>query len=306
MFNAPSQLVLNWHLTEACNYRCQYCYATWSKAVHQRELVHDSQQVSTLLDELYQFFRPDNRANPLAGQMTWNSIRLNLAGGEPLLYAHKLPSIVGQARALGFEVSMISNASRLTRELLEQLAPQLTWLGISIDSASPLTNRKIGRIERRGGLLNLDELMNNLWQARQSNPGLRLKINTVLNQLNQDEDFGELIRRFSPEKWKVLRMLPVINQELAISDQQFAAFIARHSQFTHILCAEDNQDMRESYLMIDPHGRFFQNSSLIAGQGYTYSRPILEVGAASAFSEMAFNSARFTSRYVPAVVGESA
>ena len=62
-------------------------------------------------------------------------------------------------------------------------------------------------------------------------------------------------------------------------------------------------DMRESYLMIDPHGRFFQNGSLDAGQGYTYSRPILEVGADAAFAEMTFDHDRFSARYLPVDTG---
>ncbi|MDH0445078.1 viperin family antiviral radical SAM protein [Stutzerimonas stutzeri] len=302
----PTPLVINWHLTEACNYRCQYCYAAWSESACRRELIHDPERTTALLSELYRFFRPGNRANPLASRMSWNSVRLNLAGGEPLLHADKLPAIVSQARALGFEVSMISNGSRLTRELLDQLVPQLTWLGISIDSASPETNRTIGRIDRRGRLLDLDDLAAGLALVRQTNPGLHLKLNTVVNQFNHAEDLSALIRRFAPEKWKVLRMLPVVNQHLTVSDEQFAAFVARHRTFANILCAEDNQDMRESYLMVDPHGRFFQNSPLIAGQGYAYSRPILEAGAEAAFAQMAFAPERFNARYSPAVAGEGA
>lgn len=292
-------LVINWHLTEACNYGCQYCYAAWSESACPRELIHEPERTAALLSELYQLFRPGNRANPLASRMSWDAVRLNLAGGEPLLHANKLPAIVSQARALGFEVSMISNGSRLTQELLDQLAPQLTWLGISLDSTSPATSRAIGRIDRRGQLLDLYGLATNLQRARRHNPDLRLKLNTVVNQFNHDEDLSALVQRFAPEKWKVLRMLPVVNKHLAVSDEQFAAFVARHSTFGNILCAEDNQDMRESYLMVDPHGRFFQNSSLIVGQGYAYSQPILEVGAAAAFAEMTFDHERFSARYIP-------
>ncbi len=128
----------------------------------------------------------------------------------------------------------------------------------------------------------------------------------MVNRLNHGEDLGPLIRRFAPDKWKVLRMLTVVSQDLVVSDRQFTAFVARHHAFSHVLCAEDNQDMRESYLMVDPHGRFFQNSPLIAGQGYAYSRPILEAGAEAAFAQMAFDPERFSSRYSPALAGEGA
>lgn len=302
----PTPLVLNWHLTEACNYRCQYCYAAWNDSTCPRELIYDSQRMTALLNALYRFFQPSNFANPLASQRTWSSVRLNLAGGEPLLHAKKLPAIVTQARDLGFEVSMISNGSHLDDDLLGCLAPQLSWLGVSVDSGNPETNLAIGRVDRRGRQLDLDNLANGLVKARQLNSDLRIKLNTVVNQHNHAEDLGSLIRRFTPDKWKVLRMLPVVNQHLVVSDEQFAAFVARHHTFTRILCAEDNSDMRESYLMIDPHGRFFQNSQMIAGHGYVYSRPILEVGVEAAFAEMAFDHERFSARYIPEAAGVGA
>ena len=61
--------------------------------------------------------------------------------------------------------------------------------------------------------------------------------------------------------------------------------------------------MRESYLMIDPFGRFFQNSTYIVGSGYVYSQPILSSGAEVAFSEMNFNAQIFKSRYSPDTAG---
>lgn len=300
IMSLPVQIVINWHLTEACNYRCHYCYATWYKTICQRELIRDPQRTARFLAELYHFFRPENRANPLAGQLEWRSIRLNLAGGEPLLHAGKLPSIVTQARDLGFEVSLITNGSYLNDGLLNSLALQLTWLGISIDSASAANNHAIGRVDRLGRQLDLNELVASLDMARQLNPDLRIKLNTVVNQLNHHEDLGALIVRLAPDKWKVLRMLPVVSQHLAVNDEQFASFVSRHNPFSQILCIEDNLDMHESYLMVDPYGRFFQNTPLLpaAGQGYTYSRPILEVGAGMAFSEMSFDHKRFCARYI--------
>ena len=37
----------------------------------------------------------------------------------------------------------------------------------------------------------------------------------------------------------------------------------------------------------------------VAGRGYAYSRPILDVGAEAAFAEMAFDHERFSARYIP-------
>ena len=297
------QLVINWHLTEACNYSCQYCYAAWNKATNPRELINDAGQTLELLTELYRFFEPNNTSNSLKSNFNWSSVRLNFAGGEPLLHAKKLPLIVKQARELGFEVSMISNGSYLNENLLNLLASELTWLGISIDSDSAVANQIIGRRDRHKRLLDFNALSESLIKARLNNPNLRLKLNTVINQANHEEDLSALIELFSPEKWKVLRMLPVVNKKLAINDEQFAQFVNRHEEFSQIMSVEDNQDMRESYLMVDPYGRFFQNSQLIAGPGYTYSQPILTTGAQAAFSEMSFDHNLFDARYVPALKG---
>ncbi|MBL4856516.1 MAG: viperin family antiviral radical SAM protein, partial [Idiomarina sp.] len=176
---------------------------------------------------------------------------------------------------------------------------QLTYLGVSLDSTHSGTNLAIGRVERSGRQLSLNELTANLDFARQVNPALKIKINTVVNALNADEDLSELITRVRPERWKVLRMLPIVDATLAVSDEAFAAFVERHSAFRSIQCVEDNSDMCESYLMVDPYGRFFQNQAAGEG-GYLYSRPILPSGAAAAFSEMRLNPAGFRSRYTTA------
>jgi radical S-adenosyl methionine domain-containing protein 2 len=61
--------------------------------------------------------------------------------------------------------------------------------------------------------------------------------------------------------------------------------------------------MRKSYLMVDPYGRFFQNGQHETGQGYIYSQPILEVGAARAFGAIEFDPSKFCARYPQPVDG---
>jgi len=127
---------------------------------------------------------------------------------------------------------------------------------------------------------------------------LRLKINTVVNALNHREDMAPLLRTLAPEKWKVLRMLPSVTDELAVSTMQFEAFVNRHRSADLPMYVEDNTDMRESYIMIDPDGRFFQNSS--THRGYRYSLPILDIGAAAAFGHIQLSPTRYLQRYTVA------
>ena len=288
-------LVINYHITEACNYGCRYCYAAWQKS-DGKELFHDFQKGFDLLEEVSQL-------KSTLGSVS-SPMRLNFAGGEPLLYSDKLQQLIEYASLLGMETSIITNASLLTRERLMSMAPYLGVLGISLDSANNTSNCLIGRSDRNGLILNIDALASMLSEVRSLFPQIQFKMNTVVNRHNHHEDFVDLLDTLKPDKWKVLRMLPVTTNDLAVTDQEYTHFVHRHEQYADIMFAEDNSDMRASYLMIDPKGRFFQNDSTTPESGYHYSRPILEVGAGAALSDIHFDYSKFVSRYQPHSVRE--
>lgn len=291
------QLVINWHVTEACNYRCQYCYAQWEGSPSQTDFIRDAGCTRLLLRGLFEFFHPGNGSNPLRREMRWNSVRLNFAGGEPLLNQERLLETISVAKSIGFDVSLITNGSRLDRCTLVSLASELSMIGISIDSGKEGTNRGIGRMDRQGRVLELDSLSQGLRAARIANSQLRLKINTVVNALNYQEDMNSVIQGLDPDKWKVLKMLPIINNNLEVTNSQFADFVTRHRGLANLMSSENNDSLTESYIMIDPKGRFFQNSSRGRHFGYQYSRPIMQVGVRDAFSDLTFNSRKYLSRY---------
>lgn len=288
-----SELVINWHITEACNYRCQYCYAHWTGSG--RELVHNVSATAQMLETLWQYFHPQNLANPLRRQMDWRGVRLNLAGGEPLLYPERVHQTLSAARDIGFTTSLITNGSLLSSELAQQLAPHLSLLGVSLDSGISTTNRQIGRQNRHGQPLKIEQLEEAINAARHWNPTLQIKLNTVVNALNCHEDLSALIRRFAPQRWKVLRMLPVVTDKLMVCDADFQGFVARHQPLGDVLCIEDNTEMVDSYVMIDPLGRFFQNA--LGQSSYRYSCPIPEVGVDQAFAAVGMATAKFCARY---------
>lgn len=290
------ELVINWHVTEACNFRCRYCYAQWGDAPNPRELFHDEAASRQLLAQLATYFSPDNRRNPLRDALAWSSLRLNFAGGEPLLYGPRILRLARQARSLGMAVSIITNGSLLTRDRISELAPLLAVLGVSIDTADATMARDIGRVDRQGRVLDLAELQQGLRLAREINPALHLKLNTVVNALNHREDMSALIGAIGPDRWKVLRMLPSVTDALAVTAEAFDGFVDRHKGMGLPMCVEDNQDMSQSYIMIDPHGRFFQNAPTL--RGYRYSRPVLEVGVGRAFAQVEFEAGGFVSRYL--------
>ena len=229
--------------------------------------------------------------------MRWPSVRLNIVGGEPLLYHKKVLAVVTLAREMGMDVSLITNGSELSVPLMRNIAPHLTILGLSLDSADIATNRRIGRFDSKGVILAAVDTCAILNEGRLTNPMMQVKINTVVNSMNCDEDMTSLIQMTKPDRWKVFRMLPVLNNTLAVSQSDFDGFVNRHRLLDTVMCVEDHADMTESYIMIDPSGRFFQNATTPRQLGYCYSSSILSVGAEEAFTSLNFYPDKFLARY---------
>jgi len=119
---------------------------------------------------------------------------------------------------------------------------------------------------------------------------------------NSDVVQSPFIRNLNPERWKIFQVLPILGEndehieELMITKNQFNNYVNRHksalSDTDICVIPEDNQSMTGSYAMVDPLGRFFDN---VDGRE-RYSRPILEVGIAQAWSEIRFYKDRFIER----------
>jgi len=248
-----------------------------------------------LLESLWSYFSPDNKANALRKNIKWRSVRLSLAGGEPTLLGDRLVSIAHQAKKLGFSVSLISNGTRLSRTYLNLIAPQLSILGISVDSISAKTNYDTGRMQKNGAWLNIDDLGNIVDWARSANPNIFIKVNTVVSTANADEIFSHVIEKIAPDKWKILSVLPIVSKGFLVEQPVFDAFVTRHKAYSSIISVENNDQMTQSYIMINPHGQFFQNTT--AHEAYHYSDTIEKVGTESAFLQVPFAPKTIVKRY---------
>lgn len=287
------ELVVNWHITEACNYHCNYCFAKWDK--QKNELMNDEDSVSKLMDEIQKL------PSILNGKYLteFESIRLNLVGGETFLNIRKVTRIIHQAKQRKFSLSAITNGSRLNNDLVTLIADDFNSIGFSVDSLDSPTNIKIGRTEK-SGVMDTDKVLRDISLIKELNPSIDIKINTVVSSLNQSEDLSAFIDQAAPNKWKVFKVLPVITRENEVSQDDFIEFLERHSKFENIISSEDNDEMTDSYLMIDPIGRFFQNS--ILGSGYSYSTPIVNTGIEEALNEINFDPEKFHGRYKTSLI----
>lgn len=282
-----NKLVINYHLTEYCNYACQFCFAKYGlEDRFNSELHHDLEKVNSLFEQLWSRF--GGSFGP----------RINFVGGEPLLVKN-FDEIISRAVSRGFEVSFVTNGSALTEGFLSTNANKMSMIGVSVDSFLDSTNRTIGRSTSGSKLLDQDRLLMLLDYVRSLNPKIQLKINTVVCAANFKENMCDGINRIQPDKWKIFRVLPEGDRrKLLITDNDFALFVARHKgNVKAAIFVEDNDAMTESYIMIDPLGRFMQNSGPQGSR--VFSQPILDVGARQAFSEIKVRKEKYDDRYIP-------
>lgn len=274
---------VNFHLWEPCNMRCKFCFATFQ----------DVKQSILPKGHL-----PKEQAVQVVEQLAGLGFeKITFVGGEPTLCPW-LSDLISVAKQLGLTTMVVSNGAKLTDKFLKENRKHLDWVTLSIDSLNKATNLSTGRaIVGKKALLELDYL-NLVEKIKQY--GYGLKINTVVNLLNYEENMNNFMRIVKPERWKVFQVLPILGQndryidDFKITAKQFRQFLENHSSledFTKII-PEINQQMKGTYVMIDPAGRFFGNSE---GRHF-YSQPILNVGAKKAISEMNYDFEEFINR----------
>lgn len=270
--------VINLHLTEICNYRCSYCFAKFNV---QNELGIDAWK--QVVDQIKNYF-------------DLNAIkdgRINLAGGEPLLLNY-LDKLIDYIHSLNIKVSIITNASLLSKEKIDRWTDKIDILGISIDSLKHETNLTIGR-ENKGDTVDYNHLVELLNYAKAK--GIKLKVNTVISKLNYKEDITKLYEDVNFDRIKILQMR--VNKhcnetasDLSISDQEFIEYCDKFDD--HNIVFESESDMESSYIFIDPKG------NMISNENHTHNRigSILEEDIIDLINKTRINQYRFKKRYI--------
>jgi radical S-adenosyl methionine domain-containing protein 2 len=191
------ELVINYHINEACNFNCTFCYSKWELTDKKYKCSQDIKNKMDLISLLYDFFRPDSKINPLKKIANWNSVRINLSGGEPLLI-RELDQLILHAFSVGFRVSLVTNGSLLNEKFIENTGNYLCKLGLSMDSPNVETQIKIGRVTKAGKYCTNEHLKLHVDAIRKMNNNIIIKINSVIGALNCNEDFSPMIDYFSP------------------------------------------------------------------------------------------------------------
>jgi len=214
--------------------------------------------------------------------------KITFAGGEPLLFKHLLAS-VKYAKGLGLTTSIITNGSLITDEFLEEVYPSLDWFGLSVDSTCISTNKKIGRYFKNGF-----DYYNFIMKIKNPKYDFKIKINTVVNKYNQRESLQDFIAYVDPDRWKVFNTLKVRGQNdmhfEEIKSTEFDRFVDRHYHPNMIV--EDNELMTSSYVLVDPLGRFFDDTNGV----HTYSDSLLKYSVEHCLSQVNLSEEKFIER----------
>lgn len=263
---------VNFHLTKACNMKCEYCFAEFNNVDSQIDLTNQLKTIKLLKEYGFK--------------------KINLVGGEPFLIKH-FEELLKYASELGFITSIVTNGTLITDKFLNQMHTFIDMIGVSIDSLNANTNSKIGR--KTSTMTPDQNYYLNLCKQIKSYE-IDLKINTVVSKFNFDESYKDFITDVEPIRWKIFQVLEIEGEnsikDLKISNEEFKHFINNNHIDGLSIIGEDNELMTGSYIMIDPMGRFFDNTN----GGYALSHQISEIGVKKALSEIKFSVDKFILR----------
>ena len=269
-----SKKAVNFHITEICNMRCKYCFAKYGL----KEKTLSLQESLELIDQI---------SSAGCGKLTF-------VGGEPTLCPW-LADMIKHAKSKGLTTMIVSNGTGLSDSFLYEMRGYLDWIGVSINSMNTNSLKNMGQ---QCEDIAIDANFYHQRVEKINSYGYKLKINTVVTAVNCNEDLSGFINFASPLRWKVLQVLPMFHsaKKFEIPAEKFTAFWQHHRSLvnTNISMVTENVDaLIDSYVMIDPLGRFIGNSD---GTKYTYSGPILDIGINQAFKQVTVSDEKMHQR----------
>ncbi len=277
---------VNFHLWEPCNMRCGFCFAAFKDVK------------KSILPKGH---LPKEQALRLVQLLGKSRLfqKITFVGGEPTLCSWLL-DLVKMAKSYGLQTCVVTNGTKLLQnpeKWLSEFCPFLDQIALSIDSLHADTNLRIGRAVVGKEIISKEDYLRIIRTIHDY--GFSLKINTVVNQFNFEEDFTDFMHTAKPKRWKIFQVLPIKGQndtkinDFVISESQFEHFIQKHQNIKILnFVPETNNDIKGSYLMIDPAGRFFDNLN----GTHEYGKPILEIGLEMALAGNQANYEKFVER----------
>ena len=224
---------------------------------------------------------------------------INFAGGEPLLDKNIVEHIQYSSR-LGLKTSLITNGFLLDSQTLQQILPYLTMIGISVHTFDNETKRKIGSCTNSGEVLANQRLVEICNMVRSYNSQTRkkckIKINTVICSENKQEILKKNIEPLQIDRWKCLRCQEFCkNQNYLVNDTEYKAFAQRNTLETETVEQVFEDDMKDTYIMINPEGKLLREGA--DNRSYDEIGSVLEKDISDLLNVLPLKKRKYFERY---------
>ena len=272
------KLKINYHITENCNFNCKFCFAKYAD----KTLKLENQKLVI---------------EKIADSMLFDAI--NFVGGEPLLDKNIVEHIQCSSR-LGLKPSLITNGFLLDSQTFQQILPYLTMIGISVHTFDNETKRKIGSCTSSGEVLENQRLVEICNMVRSYNSQTRkkckIKINTVICSENKQEILKKNIEPLQIDRWKCLRCQEFCkNQNYLVNDTEYKAFAQRNTLETETVEQVFEDDMKDTYIMINPEGKLLREGA--DNRSYDEIGSVLEKDISDLLNVLPLKKRKYFERY---------
>lgn len=173
---------VQWELTNRCNHNCIHCYNYWR--TNHEEKFEDCEQIDIILNKII-----ENKP-----------AKVVLTGGEPTLLFEKLKKIVTELRKNNIEISINTNATKITMEMANFFARNNVGFLISFPSSDKKVFQKIVGVDSFNQVVDSIKLLQKY--------GIHFSTNTVISRLNVETVY---------DTFKFLNSLGVSSCQMALA-----------------------------------------------------------------------------------------
>jgi|GEM_PF-2999347 len=226
-----NELKINYHYLNQCDMNCSFCFGKMNESFCEKRVVETFESLIKL------------------------TTTINLAGGEIFLYLDLLRKLVSIGVKNNIQLSLITNGYILTNKLgderVDYIIRNVKMIGVSIDSFNNDTNEAIGRATNSklvtvDGMVELSKLCKKY--------RTKLKINTVISSLNNNQTIVSEINKINPTKWKVIQV-STNDDGISVSRELFDLYCNRNHHSSMVV--EYNDSIEKSYIMFNNDGVLF-------------------------------------------------
>ena len=164
----PFEFFVQWHLTEACNLWCKHCYQG-ERSIEEMPFPDIKKTVAEISDMI------DDWSEAYGVEF---SRSMNITGGEPLLRRDCF-DILGEIKKKGFEVSLLTNGTLVTRERAQRLADLgVDAVQVSMEGAEDVHDAIRGKGSYDAAVAGVEWLVD---------CGLAVTLNVTVSDLNAEQ-----------------------------------------------------------------------------------------------------------------------